>query len=137
MKNLVLLAGILLLVPLSSHSDPQTSSSVIVAEGVTVYTENGYYINAKNESSRAWIFSFRYVTEGYTLTYDEDTDEQIYTLVNSTEEVYENLMIYPGEDRALFTAPVSSNRDISYWVRITEVYDAVQVPACSDRRGGA
>lgn len=132
MKKLVMMIGILLLIDLNAYSLPQTPSSVQVTEGVTVYTDNGYYVNARNESSYTYQFSFRYVTEGYTTTYEEGPSEPIYTLVSSIEDVYENVLILPGEQRSLFTAPVSSNSDISYWISITEVYD-VKVPNVTDR----
>ena len=123
MKKLVTMIGILLLIALNAYSLPQTPSSIQVADGVTVYTDNGYYVNARNESTYTYEFSFRYVTEGYTTTYEEWSIYPVYTLVNSIEEVYENVLILPGEQRSLFTAPVSSNSDISYWITITEVYD--------------
>jgi len=123
MKKLVTMIGILLLIALNAYSLPQDTSSVQVADGVTVYTDNGYYVNARNESSHTYEFSFRYVTEGYTTTYEEWSIYPIYTLVNSIEDVYENVLILPGEQRSLFTAPVSSNSDISYWITITEAYD--------------
>ncbi len=123
MKKLVTMIGTLLLIALNAYSLPQTPSSIQVADSVTVYTDNGYYVNARNESSHTYEFSFRYVTEGYTTTYEEWSIYPVYTLVNSIEDVYENVLILPGEQRSLFTAPVSSNSDISYWITITEVYD--------------
>ncbi len=123
MKKLVTMIGTLLLIALNAYSLPQTPSSIQVADSVTVYTDNGYYVNARNESSNTYEFSFRYVTEGYTTTYEEWSIYPVYTLVNSIEDVYENVLILPGEQRSLFTAPVSSNSDISYWITITEVYD--------------
>ncbi len=128
MKNQVLMIGILLLLPLNAFSLPQTPSSAEVAEGVTVYTDNGYYVNAINESSHEYMFSFKFVTEGYTISYAEWSQYPIYTLVSSTEDVYEHLRILPGEQRSLFTAPVSSNSDISYWIVITEAYNISIVP---------
>lgn len=109
----------------------------MIADGVTVYTDNGYYVNTRNESLDAWLFSFRYAIEGYTAAIDDSTGQTVYTLVSSTEETCEDVIVHPGEQRSLFTTPTPPpGSEISCWIKLLEPFGVYQVPNAHDRRGG-
>lgn len=135
MRSILCLAA--LLMPAVSRAQPQTPSKLVIADGVTVFTDNGYYVNTWNESLDAWLFAFRYAIEGYTAAIDDSTGQTVYTLVSSTEETYEDVIVYPGEQRSLFTAPTPPpGSQVSYWIKLLEAFDVSKVPNTHDRRGG-
>ncbi len=135
MRSVVCLAA--LLITAVSLAQPQAPSELVIADGVTVYTDNGYYVNTRNGNIDAWLFSFRYAIEGYTAALDDSTGQTVYILVSTAEEIYENVIVYPGEQRSLFTAPTPPpGSEVSYWIRLLEAFDVSKVPNAHDRRGG-
>lgn len=113
MKKIILLIGFFVFLSSVLYSQPQTESSAEL-NGVKVYTQNGYYVNVKNSNATEFKFSFRYVVSGYKND----------SLISTSNETYENATVGANETRSLFTAPASNNREIAYWITITEVYFA-------------
>lgn len=61
----------------------------------------------------------------------------MYTLVSSAEETCEDLIVYPGEQRSLFTTPTPTpGSEVSYWIKLLEAFEFMKVPNAYDRRGG-
>jgi hypothetical protein len=113
MKNILFFFFMVLLITPRLYSQPQ-SESWAELNGVKVYTQNGYYVNVKNSNTSEYKFSFRYTLSGYRND----------SLVSTSNESIENATVGASETRSLFTAPVSNNREISYWITVTEVYFA-------------
>jgi hypothetical protein len=116
MKNLLFIIGIFIFCSGVLYSQQQTASSAEL-NGIKVYSQNGYYVNVKNSNPSKFQYSFKYVVSGYRND----------SLISTSNEVYENATIGASESGSLFTAPVSNNREISYWITITEVYFAKSV----------
>jgi hypothetical protein len=126
MKKALLTIGILVFCSLYAFSQPKAASSV-TAGSVTVYSDNGYYIKAKNSDSKAWTFSFKYETTGYTVSTAAWSKYPVYTPVNTITEEYKNVTIQANEQRDLFTAPVANDKATEYYIKVIEVYDAKPV----------
>lgn len=122
MKKIFLTSGILLLCAVCAFAQPKTASSA-TGGAVTVFSDNGYYVKAKNAENARYQFSFRYETLGYQVTSAAWSKFPVYNLVSTTPEVYENVTIDANEERNLFTAPVANDKATEYYIRIVEVYN--------------
>jgi hypothetical protein len=126
MKKLILIiSGVLILASVCILSQAQSSSpsqpSSAESGGVKVYSQQGYYVNAKNSNDYACYYSFTYITKGYNNKGD---------IVSENTESIKDLTIEANEQRTLFTAPVDPQKNITYWITITEVWGVRKI----DRR---
>lgn len=107
---------------ITAFSQPKTASSA-QSNAVTVFSDNGYYVKAKNNNAKAYRFSFKYETTEYTVSTAAWAKYPVYTPVSTTTDVYENVSIEGNEERNLFTAPVANDKKIEYYIKIIEVYN--------------
>jgi len=96
----------------------QAKPSEAQSDGVKVYTQQGYYIKAKNSNNYAVKYSFSYTQTGYN-----DKGEVV-----SKEEMQDrNRTLLAGEERQLFTAPTNPQKRISYLITIDRVFDVTPI----------
>jgi len=126
MKKFFLAGSIIVLFSICASAQPKTASSV-TSGAVTVFSDNGYYVKAKNSGKDPMRFSFKYETNGYKVSTAAWAKFPVYTLVSTTPDVYENVTIEGNEERNLFTAPVANDKETEYYIKIIEVYNVKTV----------
>lgn len=126
MKKILLFTTIIMLNVFFAFTQPKSPSSV-VGTYIKVYTDNGYYVKAKNMTGMPCKFSFKYETVGYKVTSAAWAKYPVYTEVSSITDDYKNVTIEALEERNLFTAPVDPNKKIEYYIRIIDVYGEEQI----------
>lgn len=126
MKKLPLTLVVLAVFAQLGFTQPMTASSITNGP-ITVYTDNGYYVKAKNSDVATYVFSFRYETTGYTVSTAAWSKYPVYTPVSTITEEYNNVTINGNEERNLFTAPVDPNKQKEYYIKITEIYKVEKV----------
>jgi hypothetical protein len=120
---MVWICGILILTSLcvlsQAQSNSQSQPSSAECDHVKVYSPQGYYVKARNYNDFACYYSFTYIVTGYNNKGDivSKTEEKIKDLTLEAKEGTE-----PKEGTELFTAPVDPQKNITYWITITEVW---------------
>lgn len=72
---------------------------------ITVYSEHGWIMKAKNDNSTPAKLKFRWTTQGTNSSGE---------IVNSIAEESQQMTLNPNELRQLFTAPQDPNKEITY-----------------------
>lgn len=107
----------------NGFSQPKTASSAS-SGSVTVFSDNGYYVKAKNSSTeKRYQFSFRYELVGYKVTQEAWSKFPVYTEVSRSSEVWDSFTLEANEERNVFTAPVAYDKQTEYYITITEVFN--------------